>query len=43
VANFVIEMISGGGLGRTDQKRLHARIEPDPSLFVLSKCNASKS
>ena len=33
MANFLIEMI-GGGPGRADQKRLHARIDHDPRFFV---------
>jgi hypothetical protein len=35
VTNFVIEMISGGGFGRSDQKRLHARIEHKAGFFAL--------
>jgi hypothetical protein len=30
-------MISGGSLGRTDQKVLDARIDHDPRLFVRVK------
>jgi hypothetical protein len=37
VANFRIEMISSGGLGRTNQKSLHARIDHDPRFFVRVK------
>src|SRR6516225_11356329 len=34
VANLRIEMIGGGGLGRADQKHLHARFDHDPRFFV---------
>jgi hypothetical protein len=37
VAHFRIEMISGGSLGRADQKGLHARIDHDPRFFVRVK------
>ena len=37
VANLLIEMIGGGGLGRTDQKVLNARVDHDPRFFVRVK------
>jgi hypothetical protein len=35
VASFLIEMISGRGLGGPDEKRLHARIDHKLTLFAL--------
>jgi hypothetical protein len=35
VANFVIEMIGGGSLGRPDQKGLDARIDHKAGFFAL--------
>ena len=37
MANFRVEMISGGGLGRTDQESLDARVDHDPGFFVRIK------
>jgi hypothetical protein len=35
VTNFLIEMISGGGFGRSDQKRLHALVDHEAAFSVL--------
>jgi len=35
VANFRIEVISGGGLGRADQKVRDAGIDYKPTFFTL--------
>jgi hypothetical protein len=34
VTNFLIEMISGGSFGRSDQKRLHALVDHEAAFSV---------
>ena len=41
MANFRVEMIGSGGLGRTDQNGLHARVDDDPRFFVGVKVSSA--